>query len=310
MTDLYKKFIELNRNINDSQYPLCFSGAIKCYYGINKDGFYRISFLSSSSLNISGKTKGIEIVEGFSSENNYWTCFDLKNDDLLPVFCTFGEDLVSCIYDENNENIASNNLRMRYKTWVALFKKSRNPLSPEKTQGLYGELYFLKNFMVPTYGVIESVNAWGGPDQNSKDFSINNTWFEIKTVGTSSAVVKISSMQQLSSDESGSLVINRVEGMSDAFNGKDCSINNLIQSIISDIGDQGTKDDFLEKISNYGYDFCDDAGNKKFQVASSRKYIVDKTFPALRENEIKSDAINNVSYELIISLLKAYESEN
>ena len=88
MINLNKKFIELNRNIKDSQFPINFKGAVKAYYGINKDGFYRISFLSSKSPDIKGSTKNITIVQGNSNEANYWTCFDLKNDSLLSVFCT------------------------------------------------------------------------------------------------------------------------------------------------------------------------------------------------------------------------------
>ena len=82
MINLNKKFIELIRNIKDSQYPINFKCAVRAYYGINIDGFYRISFLSSKSPDIKGTTKNISIVQGNSSENNYWTCFDLKNDSL------------------------------------------------------------------------------------------------------------------------------------------------------------------------------------------------------------------------------------
>lgn len=103
MINLYEKFNLLNRSIKDSQYPIATDGVIKAYYGVSKDGFYRISFLSSSSVGIKGTTKSIAIVDGATSEDNYWTCFDLKNDDLLSVFCSFGEDMISCVETELNE---------------------------------------------------------------------------------------------------------------------------------------------------------------------------------------------------------------
>lgn len=103
MINLYEKFNSLNRSIKDSQKPIATNGAIKAYYGISKDGFYRISFLSSSSIGIKGITKAIGIVDGSTSNGNYWTCFDLKNDDLLSVFCSFGEDMISCVETETNE---------------------------------------------------------------------------------------------------------------------------------------------------------------------------------------------------------------
>ena len=45
MINLFEKFINTNRNIKESQYPINYNGVIKAYYGINKEGFYRLSFL-------------------------------------------------------------------------------------------------------------------------------------------------------------------------------------------------------------------------------------------------------------------------
>ena len=306
MINLYKKFIELNRNIKDSQYPINFDGVVKAYYGINKDGFYRISFLSSKSPDISGSTKNISIVQGNSNENNYWTCFDLKNDALLSVFCTFGEDLISCVSEEKNEYISLSKLRSRFKTWLALFRKTRTPLSPEKAKGLFGELYFIKNYLIKKYSTDVAIQCWSGPEKYSKDFAINDTWYEIKTINFGAATIKISSIQQLSSDNIGHLIIIKVEEMSNAFNEEDSTINKLCQSIISEISDLEIKDLFLLKLSEIGYDFCDDLGNKNYHVHTIEHYIVDKTFPVLREQDIKTDAINNVSYELILKMIKEY----
>ncbi len=309
MINLYDKFNLLNRSIKDSQYPIATNGAIKAYYGISKDGFYRISFLSSSSIGIKGTTKAIGIVDGSTSNGNYWTCFDLKNDDLLSVFCSFGEDMISCVESESNEISAASKLRFRYNTWIALFKKTRMPLSEEKAKGLFGELYFMNTFLIGQYGYSQTIASWSGPEQYSKDFAIDNTWYEIKTVFVGSAVAKISSLQQLSSDVEGHLIVIRVEEMADTFKGVDSSINNLLQSILTSIEDNETKDLFLNNVNKYGYDFSDDIGNKRYSVKKTEKYLVNNTFPVLRENDIKSDAVNNVSYELILKLIKDWAEE-
>lgn len=306
MINLNKKFTELNRNIKNSQYPINFKSAVKAYYGINKDGYYRISFLSSKSPEIKGTTKNIAIVQGNSNENNYWTCFDLKNDSLLSVFSTFGEDLISCILDEMNENVALSRLRTRFNTWLALFRKSRTPLSPEKAKGLFGELYFIKNYLSKKYSLEDAIKSWSGPENYNKDFAINDTWFEVKTINVGSAVAKISSIQQLSSDVIGKLIVIRVEEMSDSFNGEDSTINKLCQFIISSIIDTEIKDLFLFKISEIGYDFCDEIGDKNYHVERIESYIVDGNFPALHEKDINVNVINNVSYEIILKMIKDY----
>ena len=58
--------------------------------------------------------------------------------------------------------------------------------------------------------------------------------------------------------------------MADSFNGENCTINKLCQSIISKIADNELKDEFLEKLSEIGYDFCDDLGNKNFFANSGQ----------------------------------------
>lgn len=307
MINLYKCFTELNRNIRDSQKLINLGGTVKAYYGISSNGCFRLSFLSKESPNIKGTTKNIEVIQGFSGDTNYRTCFDLKNDSLLSVFCTFGEDMVSCVVDEIDEHSALTKLRGRFNTWLALFKKSRNPLSPEKAKGLFGELYFINSFMIEKYGDLKAINSWSGPEMMNKDFAVNDTWYEIKTINTSSAVAKISSIQQLASEKQGFLVVIRVEEMADSFDGENSTINKLCQNIISRIKDSETKDEFLNKLSEIGYDFCDDLGNKNYNVHKIESYLVDDSFPVLRESDIKSEAINNVSYELVLKLIDDYK---
>ena len=198
---------------------------------------------------------------------------------------------------------------MRFNTWLALFKKSRTQLSIEKAKGLYGELYFIDNYMNRKYGITEAINSWSGPEMYSKDFAIKDTWYEIKTIGNNTPTIKISSLQQLSSDNLGHLIVIKVEEMSESYNGEKSSINKLCQSIISQIKDNETKDKFLQKLTDVGYDFCDDLGNKNYQVHSLIAYKVDDKFPILREKDLRSDAINNISYEIILKLIKEYEEK-
>lgn len=306
MINLFEKFNSLNRNIKNTQYLIDTKGVVKAYYGVSVDGFFRLAFLSSKSSGIKDMTKNIAVVQGNSNEENYWTCFDLKNDDLISVFCSFGEDLISSVCNEYNETTALTKLRLRYSTWLALFRKTRTPLSPEKAEGLFGELYFLKNVMLKKYDIDKTINSWSGPDYLVKDFAVDDYWYEIKTISCSGTVVKISSLQQLSSDIEGKLVVIKVEEMADAYKGKDSSINELVQYVIAEIESNDTKDMFLDKLANIGYDFSDELGNKKYNVANLEYYLVDDKFPALRETDIKSEAINNVGYELILKLLIDY----
>ena len=97
--------------------------------------------------------------------------------------------------------------------------------------------------------------------------------------------------------------------MSDSFDVDKSSINKLCQLIISKIDNSETKDMFLNRLSELGYDFCDDIGNKNYQVHEMTAYLVNSDFPILREVDIKSEAINNVGYELVLKLINDYKEK-
>ncbi len=306
MIDFYNNFINLNRSIKDNQKLINLDGVVKVYYGVNSEGLYRLAFLSSTSSNIRTSTKNIQVVAG-PSKNNYWTCFDLKVDHLLPVFSIFCEDLAMCVISEKNENVALSNLKSRFNTWLALFKKTRLSLSIDKAKGLFGELYFLNSYLIDKYGVFDAIKAWSGPENYNKDFSIDSTWYELKTISSNSPIVKISSIQQLDSDKTGYLVIIKTEEMSESYKSDNSNINKLCQSIISKISDPDLKDVFLKKVSDAGYDFSDDLGNKNYSVKAEELYKVSDDFPVMKLADINSDAINNVSYELILKFIEKYK---
>lgn len=309
MINLYEKFKGLNRSIHDCQYPINSSGAIKAYYGIDINGFFRLSFLSTKNPECKGETKNIQVIKGTASEGNFWTCFNLQTDSLLSVFCTFGEDMVSCVISEPDESKAAALLRKRYSTWVALFKKNRSGMAVEKAKGLFGELYVLKNVIIPIHGVELSVKGWSGPDKASKDFFIGESWDEVKTTSPTSPIVKIASIDQLDSDKPGKLLVVRAEDVSDAYNGDDCNINKLCQVLLPLIKSQDLKDDFLKKISEYGFDFCDEIGDKNYDVKRIERFNVTPSFPAIRANNIPVSSVNNLSYELVLSAVKDFMEE-
>ena len=49
-------------------------------YGLTKDGFQRLSFLSKSKPPKIESTKMLKVIQGEEGEGNYWTCFDLVDE--------------------------------------------------------------------------------------------------------------------------------------------------------------------------------------------------------------------------------------
>jgi len=160
--------------------------------------------------------------------------------------------------------------------------------------------------MIDMYGADRAVESWGGPDAKSKDFSIDDTWYEIKTIGANATEVHISSLAQLSSPYVGHLVIIRAEAMADAFEGESSSIGALFKDILSKIKDEKLESIFLNKLATFGFDISDQAFEAKFVIKSVNIYKVDKDFPRLTENDVAHTEIGSVQYSLIVNSLKKY----
>lgn len=306
--DLFKA---VDSQVFGQQKKISVDSPLGVYYGISQDGYLRLSFLSKNPSPRLDSTRLLRVTQGSESSSVYWTCFDLLQHDARNVFFAFCANLIESVSAANSEHVALSYLKDRYITWKTMFKKELgNTISYEKLQGLFGEMYFLKNYMIPSVGIEAAIMGWSGPDSKSKDFAVETEWFEIKTVGANSATVHISSLAQLSSEHLGHLVILRVEGMSDEFdNGQSC-VGDLFLFILDLIQDELLEGIFLSKLSAYGYDISDESFNSKFDVKSVMLYKVDDKFPRLTENSITREEICDVNYSLNINSLIKYLEED
>ncbi len=297
-------------NSLEHQKKIELNSTLSVFYGINKDGLLRLAFLSTIEPPKIESTKMLRVTQGKEKDKTYWTSFDLLHKDAQKVFFSFCSNLIESISGIDDEQLALDALKKRYIAWKQMFKMNSNDkITKEELQGLYGELYFLKNFMIKKYGVNDAVKAWGGPDSNSKDFAVGTEWYEIKTAGAKSPTITISSLVQLSSEYDGRLIIIRVEPMSKVFTNGESSVCEIFEYIMDQITDEITEYTFLNKMSKYKFDMTDEYFNAKFNVKSLKKYIVDEHFPKLTRENIIHDEIWEASYQLLINSLEKFAEE-
>ena len=293
-----------------NQKKLDIDSSLGVFYGISPEGYFRLAFMSSIAAPKMESTRLLRVTQGKEKEGVFWTCFDLLNMDAKKVFYTFCTNLIESIVSIKDEVTALKQLKVRYVTWKAMFKNEITKAIPkEKVQGLFGEMYYLKQVMFPQYGVNDSIKAWSGPDGKSKDFSIGTMWYEIKTVGANATTVKISSLTQLSSENTGSLVIIKAEGMSEEFSNGNSSIEELFKGIMIQIDDYDIQQIFLNKFCSCGVDLSDECLDLKFDVKSIRHYKVNEDFPKITEKTAPYTEIVGVTYELSISAIEKYAED-
>lgn len=307
------KFVEIFKKIeqeySNEQRRLSVDSCLNVYYGITIDKHLRIAFISKTKPFEMQSTKEIKVTQGKESEEVYWSCFDLIKEEAKDIFCIFCDSLIEAIENIYDEQLALNSIRERFHSWKLLLK-SKGKMPYEYYQGLYGELYFIIKYLSKKIGFENSIKTWCGPDGYSKDFSLEDTWYEVKTIGTSADTIKINSLAQLDSNVDGHLVVIMVERMSDEFDEKLSSVPQLYHFILDNLISRELKENFINKTLKYGY-IDDDLtiNNYKFEVKDEKKYLVEQTFPKLTRNSIKTNAISHVSYEILISTIEKYEED-
>ena len=277
---------------------------ISIYVGRDDIGRYSFDFRGRFKIM---KTKSSDVinVSHFEYKDEVFLRFSLENYALLEYFCTFCQDLVSSTLVIHDDETAYQALRVRYFSWKQLFKPNRGNLSETEIMGLIGELLFLKNVMIPEKGVEKALESWTGPEKIHKDFSFDDEWYEVKTIGAGKDSVHISSIEQLDSSISGTLVVYTLEKMSTAYNG--LKLNILVNELIESIGTIHQKDCFLAKLALFGFDFSPENDNYVYDLKSLNKYQVDgKGFPRVMRDSLPN-AITKVQYDILLSNIEDFK---
>lgn len=306
--DFEEKFNSLQEEFFGKQKKIVINSSLKVYYGITTENNLRISFMSTIEPLKIDSTKELRVSLGQESDEVYWTCFDLLNPMGNKVFYAFCNDLVDAITEQFDEAEALLQLKNRYHSWKSMFK-NRRKMSAETNQGLFGELYFMDKYLFEKYSPDYVVDAWAGPNGYSKDFSIDDTWYEVKTTISTSNIVKISSIGQLSSTTPGNLVVVKVDKMSESFEDGFSNIYDLFKEIMMKLASNETKEKFIEKLLKYGFDINENSNTEKYKFVKLLIYGVDNGFPRLLETDIKYQEIGKISYELILNTLDKFKKE-
>lgn len=271
--------------------------------GLNDNGQKTIRLVGKYKKSQVKSTKTIE-VNHFSLDNKIILSFSLINKEYVDLFYLFCNDLVDtsrhCKQEEGYYNIIN-----RYEKWKGFSNSSRKFLSEGEIKGLIGELLFLKNDLVKTYGISRSVMGWSGPEPTKKDFYIDDLWYEVKTV--TKDIVTISSIEQLDSDSIGYLVIYYLEKLSVEANG--ITLNKLVEQILNEIKITEDRSNFIMKLVSLGYYNEDYYNDFVYKLSSNDYYEVNDCFPRLNRHSLDK-AISNVKYDIVISNIKEFKKES
>ena len=297
MIDFRVIYNKLSNQRSGSQKKITIDSCIEVFFGYSFEGKLRLSFMSKTIPPTIESTTVLRVVQGRENKNVYWTSFDLLNEDMKEAYFSFCENLIDSIIGVRLESKALDLLKRRFITWKKLFQKATGKdISREKVMGAFGELMVLKDIIAPLYGIKTAIQAWGGPDMLSKDFTLNDTWYEVKTISATADSIHVSSLTQLSSNNVGHLVVVRVETVSPEFNASCSAIIDIVKEILLKITDESTEDIFIKKIQGIGIDVHGKEVKYRFDIKSVKTYKVEEGFPRITLENVPYPEITDVNY--------------
>lgn len=106
----------------------------------------------------------------------------LTNRAYEEIFSVLVEDLVRIVLVCSTEKEAVEASIHRLERWQFLLTRSGpEGLSEEAQRGLFGELWFMNEYLLPLRGGWPAVSSWTGPDRANQDFQLPEVAVEVKT---------------------------------------------------------------------------------------------------------------------------------
>lgn len=261
------------------------------------------------------KWRGLTIKEEFHQkigplEQKLLLVLYQEPDQSIEIF----DNVIQSIYDNIQNNLEADLFSTLYTVldqWKNFFMRRRDgKLNLEEQMGLYGELYFLKNWLTryPDAPPV-IIDAWKGPLMNRIDYVSNKTGVEIKTISPKLRdEIRISSELQLEHTpiiKDLYLYVLKLE--KSETDGE--SIFEIIEDIITMLNTRAptaviTLENLLLELRIIKEDYTEN----KFSLIEESAYKITNEFPKISPDMLPK-GISHVSYSLSLSHCETFKAD-
>lgn len=240
-------------------------------------------------------------------DGKYALAFILLSKEMEEVYITMCGDIIRFSSIESSPAKALIQVIGRYKQWIKLLEHQRSALMGASAQkGLIGELYYLKTRLEAGMNEEDALTGWVGPEGADQDFQYTDGWHEIKATGISSSEVGITSIEQLDNDETGELIIVRIDKCADEKKGS-ITLRSIVQSIFPLLhSNYSALEAYNAKLSKVGYMDLPEYDQQFYYISGKETYAVDCDFPRLRRASLPSE-VTQCNYSLSIASIEKWK---
>lgn len=307
--DLYEMILKENPSSGNYFYRrLDLSPYVDIYFGITK--MHNPFFMFEYSEREADIVKSLTDCEGFSVEYStkkdspdIYRCRIISSDSLsTSIFNSLVDDICFCV---NRDDANVIDIVKRVKLWIEFFRKvGKGILNTKEQVGLFGELVLICSLLEK--GHFDVIKAWSGPSGKAKDFLINGSAIEVKTLlSDDKNEIRISNVSQLDNSGLDKLYLFVYLVFQDNLDGD--SIPDLVDQIYMRLDAfPDLKQVFYEKLLLMGYsEYQADLYHDRFVTSSYRVFRVDDNFPCIIPSDLKN-GIRSIKYTIDLSACDSF----
>jgi hypothetical protein len=180
-------------------------------------------------------------------------------------------------------------------------------LSEIAQQGLYGELWFLRQLVLPHLELLKGLQCWTGPKGTQQDFQFSSCAVEVKTTSTKQhQKLSIASERQLDDTGSGTIVLLHLS--LDVRQGRGETLPEMVSSVRSLVANNAVARDELENLLfEVGYldIHATRYENISYTIREYNYFEIKEDFPRIIESDLRN-GVGDVRYTISVSECKRF----
>lgn len=234
----------------------------------------------------------------------------LEQGDESPrdVFEVLVADVVDAVLSRKESEAIGEVIATRLDRWKAFFEeRGLVGLGPEAQQGLFGELWFLREHLMPRAGLLSSISSWDITHRAVHDFQFPRHAFEVKTSAAKQHLrVHVASERQL--DTTGLDSLHLIVISLSIVQGGGETLPEIVTSVRNALAiSPQTARLFEDKLLDEGYmDAHKELYGPGYAFRNIRAYRVVPGFPRILENDLKP-GVGEVSYSVVLSACEPFK---
>ena len=221
---------------------------------------------------------------------------------LNDIFTSLAEDVARAVGKQAEETSAAITFQRRLLQWQKLLQRTGDAgLTAEEQQGLYGELWCLREIVLPALPYADALRAWTGPEAAAKDFQFaGGIAAEVKTTqAREPEMLTIASERQLDSANLNALYVLHLS--IEILRGAGETLPEIVASLLSlTVADPMARILLEERLLAAGYADLHAAryAERGYTRRNIHCYAVKENFPRLIVSDLRH-GVGNTRYTIL-----------